>query len=101
MKAITKSAKIPPAAKQICGWEEPAICASIVIPLHHIYLNSYSPCTVYVSIVIPLVPYTSQLLFPFNHIYLNSQSACTTYVSIVIPHAAYVSILTPLEPYMS
>ena len=26
MRAITKSAKIHPAAKKCCGWEEPAIC---------------------------------------------------------------------------
>ena len=26
MRAIAKSAKIHPAAKKCCGWEEPAIC---------------------------------------------------------------------------
>ena len=31
MTAIAKSAKRHPAAKKCCGWEEPAICNSLVI----------------------------------------------------------------------
>ena len=30
MRAIPKTAKIHPAAKQCCGWEEPALCYLVV-----------------------------------------------------------------------
>ena len=31
MTAIAKSVKRHPAAKKICGWEEPAICSNVII----------------------------------------------------------------------
>ena len=31
MRAIPKTAKIHPAAKKCCGWEEPAICDIVCV----------------------------------------------------------------------
>ena len=82
MRAITKSAKIHPAAKKCCGWEEPAIYLDISYHLPSPLLAQMcnSICDLVQSYYLLMLCLDILLMSPFQKVHVSFYTATNRFI---------------------